>query len=79
VPAGVVTFEPDSHRKARLAVPVRSAALEVAGHVPRRVRRALGPDPRLIRLLSTAATVEWLVPDAQLQRAMGVVTRIGTP
>ena len=78
VPAGVVTFEPDSHWKSRLAVPVRSVALEVAGRVPRRVRRALGPDPCLIVLVSTGATVEWLVPEAQLQRAMSVVTRTGT-
>jgi hypothetical protein len=68
-------FEPNSPWRARMTVPVRSATLQPPGDIPRRKALALGPRARRIVLETAAATVEWLVPEDQLQRSTSVTRR----
>lgn len=75
VPPGVLVFEPGGRWQRRLTIPVRSATLHQPWDAPRRSPRAIGPQPRRIVLTTAQATLEWLVPEEQLQRAMGVSRR----
>src|SRR4051812_38913628 len=75
VPPGALVFEPDSQWRRRLTIPVRSATLQQPWDIPRRSPRAIGPQPRRIVLTTAQSTLEWLVPEEQLQRAMGVTRR----
>jgi hypothetical protein len=75
VPPGALVFEPDSWWRLRMRLPVRSATLQPLGDNPRRSPRATGPQPRRIVLTTAQATLEWLVPEEQLQRSMGVTRR----
>lgn len=75
VPPGALIFDTRSRWRPRMIVPVRSATLQPPWDRPRRTCRATGPQPRLIVLTTTRATLEWLVPEEQLQRAMGVTRR----
>ena len=75
VPTGFLLFEPRSSWGARMRIAVRSATLQPAEDVPRRRPRALGRQARLIVLVTPQATLEWLVPQEQVRRAMGVVSR----
>jgi len=75
VPPGALVFEPDYSWRPRLTIPVCSAALQPPGDIPRRSPRAMGPQPCRIVLTTARATLEWLVPEEQLQRSMGVTRR----
>ena len=75
VPPGSLVFEPDSPWRAGMTIPVRSATLAGPGAIPRRTRRAIGSQPRRIVLTTTQATLEWLVPEEQVQRSIGVTRR----
>ncbi|RBY90314.1 hypothetical protein DQ244_12725 [Blastococcus sp. TBT05-19] len=75
VPPGSVVFEPDSRWRSRLTVAVRSCTLRPPGDTPRRGPRAVGPRPRLIVLETAGATLEWLVPEEQVERSMRVTRR----
>ena len=75
VPPGALVFEPDSSWRPRLTIPVRSATLQPPGDIPRWSPRAIGPQPRRIVLETAPATLEWLVPEEQLERSMGVTRR----
>ena len=74
VPPGSLVFEPHSSWRPQVTVPVRSATLQAPGHVPWWRSRALGPQPRRIVLETARATLEWLVPEDQLQRSLGVTS-----
>ena len=73
VPPGVLVFEADSGP--RMTIPVRAATLLPPGGVPRRISRAVGPQPRRIVVETAQASLEWLVPEEQVQRSMGVTRR----
>ena len=75
VPPGALVFEPNSPWRARMTIPVHSATLQPPGDIPRRTALALGPQARRIVLETATATVEWLVPEDQLQRSMSVTRR----
>jgi hypothetical protein len=75
VPPGALIFEPNSGWRPRMTIPVRSATLQPPWDRPGRTPRAIGPQPRLIVVTTARATLEWLVPEEQLQRAMGVTHR----
>lgn len=72
VPPGVLLFRPGSSWRPRLTMPVTAAVLQPPGPVPRWAHRAVGAQPRRIVLRTARATVEWLVPEEQLDRALGV-------
>lgn len=74
VPPGALVFEPDSRWRPRLTVPVRSAMLQPSGDLPSRRLRRFGPSRRIV-LTTTQGTLEWLVPEEQVQRSMGVTRR----
>ena len=71
VPPGTLVFRPGSSWP-RLTVPVASAMLQPPGSAPRWSRRTIGAQPRRIVLRTARATVEWLVPEEQVERALGV-------
>lgn len=75
VPPGALVFEPGGRWRRRLTIPVRSATLHHPWDTPRRTPRAVGPQPRRIVLTTAQATLEWLVPEEQVERAMGVTRR----
>jgi len=75
VPPGFLVFEPDSRWRAPVRIPVCSATLQSPGNIPRRRARAIGPQPRRLVLETARATLEWLVPEEQLDRSMGVTRR----
>lgn len=75
VPPGALVFDPDSLWRPRMTIPVLSAALQPRRDVPRRSLRERGPQPRRIVLETARATLEWMVPEEQSQRSMGVTGR----
>lgn len=75
VPPGALIFEPNSRWRPRKTIPVRSATLQQPWDIPRRTPRAVGPQPRRIVLTTAQSTLEWLVSEEQLERAMGVTRR----
>ena len=75
VPRGTLVFEPDSGwRGGRSSIPVHSVTLQPLGGGPRRGLRGTSAPTRLIVLVTAVATLEWTVPEDQLQRSMGVAS-----
>lgn len=72
VPPGALVFDPASRGRQRMTVFVRSATLQQPWDIPRRAPRGVGPRPRRIVLTTAQSTLEWLVPEEQVERAMGV-------
>ena len=75
VPPGRLVFEHGILWQGLTTVLVRTAVLQPTAALRRRERRALGPKASCILLTTAGATLEWLVPEGQVERAMRVTRR----
>jgi transcriptional regulator with XRE-family HTH domain len=74
-PAAAARAADNRRTLALLPQRVRSATLHPPGDRLRRRVRKVSQQSRRIELTTAQATLEWLVPEEQLQRSMGVIRR----